>query len=513
MEASAADPQPRRPPGSPENVQPGLILVTGATGYIGGRLAPRLLEEGRRVRCLVRDASRLEGRLWSASVDVVEGDVTDPGSLDAALAGVDIAYYLIHSMTATGDFRRRDRDAAQRFAAACARAGVERIVYLGGLGDPGSDLSEHLRSRQETGVALRSAGVPVIEFRAAIVVGAGSVSFEMIRYLTERLPVMVCPRWVYTRVQPIAVRDALAYLAAAATTPAAPDEIVEIGGADVLSYGDMMLGYARARGLERRLVPVPVLTPHLSSLWVHLVTPIPNTIAVPLIEGLRNEVVVRTDTARRLFPGIDPMGYDEALEEALVNLEQGRVETVWSDALATSEGEVAPVELTTEAGMIVERRQMLVAAPAEKVFATVAAIGGRHGYLYADAAWSLRGAVDRLVGGVGLRRGRRHPNDVRCGEALDFWRVEEVRPGRLLRLRAEMRVPGNAWLQFEVVPEGVATARLVQTAFFAPRGLAGLTYWYGLYPAHRLIFSGMIRRLAEAAEAGTFVREPKGTGR
>jgi len=464
------------------------------------------------VRCMVRDATRLEGRSWSSSVDVVEGDVTDPASLDAALAGVDVAFYLVHSMTASGDFRRRDRLAAQLFAAACARAEVQRIVYLGGLGDPGGDLSEHLRSRQETGVALRSAGVPVIEFRAAIVVGAGSISFEMIRYLTERLPVMVCPRWVYTRVQPIAVRDVLAYLSAAVSTAAADDEIVEIGGADVLTYGDMMLGYARVRGLERHLVAVPVLTPHLSSLWVHLVTPVPSTIAIPLVEGLRSEVVVRTDTARRLFPQIEPMGYEEALQEALANLRRGRVETVWSDALVTSEGDVEPVELTTEEGMIVERRQALVSASPEAVFATVSAIGGSHGYLYADAAWSLRGALDRLVGGVGLRRGRRDPDEVRCGEALDFWRVEEVRPGRLLRLRAEMRVPGSAWLQFEVVPVDELQTRLVQTAFFAPKGLPGFTYWYGLYPAHRLIFSGMIRRLAEAAEAGTFVKQEAETG-
>jgi uncharacterized protein YbjT (DUF2867 family) len=458
----------------------GTVLVTGATGYVGGRLVPLLLERGWSVRCLVRDQGRLAGRPWAAAVEVVQGDVTDRAALDRALSGVTVAYYLVHSMAASGDFRLRDIAAAQLFAAAAARAGVGLIVYLGGLGDQLSDLSEHLRSRQETGAALRSSGVPVTELRAAIVVGAGSISFEMIRYLTERLPVMVCPRWVYTRVQPIGVRDILAYL--------------------VATYGDMMLGYARVRGLRRRLLPVPVLTPHLSSYWVHLVTPIPSTIAGPLIEGLRNEVVVRDPAARTLFPDIRPLGYAAALDEALAGLESGAVETVWSDALASSQGDVRPVALATEAGLLLERRQTIVDAAPARVFQTFSALGGTQGYPYGTAAWRLRGAADRLLGGVGMRRGRRDPQQVRVGDALDFWRIEEVVPDRLLRMRAEMKVPGRAWLQFEALALEDGRTQLVQTAYFAPRGVPGLAYWYALYPAHGLIFSGMIRKLAETAE-------------
>lgn len=475
-------------------------LVTGATGYIGGRLVPLLLASGWSVRILVRDRARVGGRAWADQVEVAEGDVTDRAALDRSLAGIDVAYYLVHSMAASGDFRRRDIGAAQLFSAAAVRAGVKDIVYLGGLGDPSSDLSEHLRSRQETGAGLRSSGVPVTELRAAIVVGAGSISFEMIRYLTERLPVMVCPRWVFTRVQPIAVRDVLAYLQQAPLTPAARGRIVEIGGTDVLTYGDMMRGYALARGLRRRLLAVPVLTPHLSSYWVHLVTPIPSSIAGPLIEGLRNEVVVRSMVARELFPDVHPMGYREALEEALAGMEEGQVETAWSDALTSSQGDRRPVELTTEAGLIIERRRQTVAADPETVFAVVASLGGERGYPYSNVAWRLRGAVDRLVGGIGLRRGRRDPTSVRPGDALDFWRVERAEPGRLLRMRAEMRVPGRAWLQFEVAPAASGGSLLTQTAYFAPRGLPGLAYWYGLYPVHGFIFSGMIRRLAETAE-------------
>lgn len=478
----------------------GTVLVTGATGYVGGRLVPLLLDRGWSVRCLVRDEARLAGRSWAGTVGVVQGDVTDRAALDRALSGVAVAYYLVHSMAASGDFRQRDIAAAQLFAAAAARAGVGLIVYLGGLGDPLSDLSEHLRSRQETGAALRSSGVPVTELRAAIVVGAGSISFEMIRYLTERLPVMVCPRWVYTRVQPIAVRDILAYLVATPDTPAAHGRVLEVGGVDVLTYGDMMLGYARARGLRRRLLPVPVLTPHLSSYWVHLVTPIPSTIAGPLIEGLRNEVVVRDPAARTLFPDIRPLGYAAALGEALVGLESGDVETVWSDALASSQGDVRPVELASEAGLLLERRQTIVNADPARVFRTFSALGGAQGYPYGTAAWRLRGAADRALGGVGMRRGRRDPQQVRVGDALDFWRIEEVVPDRLLRMRAEMKVPGRAWLQFEALPLVDGRTQLVQTAYFAPRGVPGLAYWYALYPAHRLIFSGMIRRLAEMAE-------------
>jgi uncharacterized protein YbjT (DUF2867 family) len=478
--------------------QDALILVTGATGYVGGRLVPRLLAAGRRVRVLVRDPARLQGRVWLAQVEVTAGDVLRAETLTPALADVDVAYYLVHSMAGGAGFHERDVAAARAFGRAAAAAGVRRIIYLGGLGDPASDLSEHLRSRQETGEALRDGGVQVTEFRAAVVVGSGSISFEMIRYLTERLPVMVCPQWVYTRVQPIAVDDLLGYLGAALDVPESAGEVVEVGGADVLTYGDMMLGYAAARGLRRRLQPVPVLTPVLSSYWVHLVTPIPSGIARPLIEGLRNETVVRDRRAHDLFPQIHPVAYATAVRSALAGLESGEVETSWADALVTSEREEAPRLLTTREGKMLERRQYHVDAPPEDVFAVILSVGGEHGYGGYGWAWELRGALDRLAGGVGLRRGRRDPRELRVGDALDFWRVEAVEPGRLLRLRAEMKVPGAAWLQFEALPQGDGT-QLVQSAYFAPRGLPGLAYWYALLPIHSRIFSGMIAALAVEA--------------
>jgi hypothetical protein len=322
----------------------------------------------------------------------------------------------------------------------------------------------------------------------------------MIRYLTERIPVMICPRWVYTRVQPISIRNVLEYLVAALETPDSKGKIIEIGGSEVLTYGDMMMGYAEVRGLHRVLLPVPVLTPRLSSHWVHWMTPIPADIARPLIQGLRNEVIVRDDKARRLFPNIQPMDYQSSVRLALANLEASQVETAWSDALVTSQGDVSPVVLTTQDGMILEQRQRLVQATPGVVYRAFTGLGGERGWLYANWAWRLRGAMDRFIGGVGLRRGRRHPNYVRVGDALDFWRVEAVEPDRMLRLRAEMKVPGDAWLQFEARPQSEAETLLLQTAFFAPKGLSGFLYWYVLYPIHGLIFSGMIRNLARQAE-------------
>jgi uncharacterized protein YbjT (DUF2867 family) len=433
-------------------------------------------------------------------VEVVQGDVLSSDRLSEALRGVTAAYYLVHSMSGAPDFYKRDLVAANNFARAAHDASVQRIIYLGGLGDPTADLSPHLRSRQETGRVLSSYGVPVTEFRAAIIVGAGSASFEMVRYLTERLPVMICPRWVYTRVQPISIDEILQYLVDALRTPQSVGRILEIGGADVLTYGDMMLGYARVRGLRRYLIPVPVLTPSLSSYWVHWVTPIPADIARPLIEGLRNEVIVRDDTARRLFPHIEPVDYLTAVRRALASLNAGEVETAWSDALVNSCGDITPLVLETREGMIIEQRRLLVPATPEAAYHAFTSLGGERGWLYADWAWHLRGAVDRLIGGVGLRRGRRHPYEVRPGDALDFWRVEVVEPGRLLRLRAEMKLPGDAWLQYEALPQSDGRTLLVQTAFFAPKGLLGFLYWYGLLPAHRLIFTGLLRSVARLAQ-------------
>jgi uncharacterized protein YbjT (DUF2867 family) len=483
-----------------------LILVTGATGYIGGRLVPRLLEAGYRVRCLVRDARRIQGRPWSERVEVIEGDATRPETLPPALAGVWAAYYFIHSLSDTPNYRARDIDVARSFGQAAKAAGVERIIYLGGLGDPATNLSVHLRSRQETGAALAESGVPVTEFRAAIIVGSGSLSFEMIRHLTERLPVMICPRWVFTRIQPIAIGDVLTYLVAALGTPESAGRVIEIGGADVVSYGDMMKGYARVRGLRRLLIPVPVLTPHLSAHWVNWMTPVNAGIVYPLIEGLRNEVVVRDDTAKHLFPEIAPVGYDAAVRKALASLEAGQVETSWADGLTSSYGDARPVELTSDEGMYTERRQRVVNAAAADVYAIFSGLGGQRGWLYADWLWRLRGIADRLVGGPGFRRGRRHPDNVRVGDALDFWRVEAVEVGRMMRLRAEMKLPGRAWLQFEAQSRSDGRTLLTQTAYLAPKGLLGLAYWYGLYPFHSAIFGNMIRAVAERAEDRAWLR-------
>jgi len=476
------------------------ILVTGSTGYIGGRIVPHLLDAGYHIRCLVRDPARLQGRAWYDRVDSTTGDVLQPETLPEAVKNVDIAYYLIHSLAGGTGFHEIDITAAQNFSKAAKEAGVQRIIYLGGLGNPDTDLSRHLRSRQLTGDALRISGIPVTEFRAGVIVGSGSLSFELIRYLTERIPVMICPRWVYTKIQPIAVRDVIEYLVAAINVPESSDHIIEIGGADVITYGEMMSGYARARGLKRKLIPVPFLTPRLSSYWIHLMTPVPANIAKPLIEGLRNEVIVRDDKARSLFPNIHPVSYQTAVKLALQKLEAGSVETAWSDALVSSQGEKEPVVLKTHEGMIIEHRQKIVDVSPENVFRTFTSLGGKRGWLYMNWAWKLRGIMDRLIGGVGMRRGRRDPLDIRIGDALDFWRVEEVIPNRMIRLRAEMKVPGRAWLQFQVLSKKDGRSVLSQTAFFAPKGLAGLSYWYLLYPIHRLIFSGMIREVKKMAE-------------
>jgi uncharacterized protein YbjT (DUF2867 family) len=479
-----------------------LVLVTGATGYIGGRLVPRLLKAGYRVRCLVRDATRLQDRSWRNDVETVEGDVLRPHSLSEAMHGTVAVYYFVHSLGAGADFSERDSQAASNFGAAAAKsAGVKRIIYLGGLGDPAAALSAHLRSRQQTGEALRKGGVPVTEFRAGVIVGSGSLSFEMIRYLTERVPVMICPRWVYTRIQPIAVRNVLDYLVEALRAPESVGQVIEIGGADVISYGEMLTFYAEVRGLRRWLIPVPVLTPKLSSYWVHIVTPIPASIARPLVAGLRNEILVRNDLARRLFPAIQLLDYRTAVKLALEKLDAHAVESAWSDVLSTSQRGAPPVTLATHEGMIIECRQLAVDASRDSVFRAFTGIGGAHGWLYLDWTWRIRGAIDRLCGGVGMRRGRRHANNIRVGETLDFWRVEAVERGRLLRLRAEMKLPGKAWLQFEVkTQDRNPRPVLVQTAFFAPKGLLGLVYWYGIYPIHALIFRGMIRKLSELAE-------------
>jgi uncharacterized protein YbjT (DUF2867 family) len=467
------------------------VLVTGATGYIGGRLVPRLVELGHEVRVMVRDPSRIERRTWAGEVEVVTGDVEKPDTLGPALQGIDVAYYLIHLMDSGQGFVRRDRAAAENFV----RAGghLRRVVYLGGLLPEAQRVSDHLASRAEVGDILR-AGLPTVEFRAGPVIGSGSASFEMVRYLTERLPAMVAPRWILNDVQPIAVRDILSYLLAALDR--GEPGIYNVG-TEPMSFKAMMQVFAEVRGLRRIIVPVPVLAPKLAALWVGLVTPIPNRLAVPLIEGVVHPVVADSSRTLRVFPEVDPLPYRKAVALALEQTEANAVATRWSGAL----GDAPVFEISQSQGVIREIRSRVTSADQATTFEAFSSLGGDRGWLFWNWAWAFRGLLDRLVGGPGLRRGRRHPTDLEPGDALDFWRVEQVDPPDLLLLRAEMRVPGRAWLQFEAIPENSRT-RLVQTAIFQPVGLAGQLYWNLLYPIHRIMFSGMVSRVVALAERG-----------
>lgn len=465
------------------------ILVTGATGYIGGRLIPRLLEQGHPVRVLVRDRSRIEGRPWARDVEVHEGDVLERADLTRPLDGIDAAYYLVHSMYGSEDFEDADRRGAENVARAVDPA--THVIYLGGLLPRGEVRSKHLRSRAEVGRILRG-NAQTTEFQAGPIIGSGSASFEMIRYLTERLPVMVAPKWILNQVQPIAIRDMLQYLILALDQ--GPLGIVEVG-ADPHSFKAMMQIYADVKGYRRYIMPVPVLAPGLAARWVGLVTPIPNRLAVPLVQGVIRPLLANTTEARRRFPTVQPLTYRQAVEKALEQTAKGEVETRWSGAL----GRTRTYEAEDWEGTIREVRTILTPARPEAAFQSFTSLGGEKGWLFWDWAWEVRGFLDRIMGGPGLRRGRRDPARLFPGEALDFWRVEEVRSPSTLRLRAEMRIPGKAWLQWEAVPEGSGT-RLVQTAQFAPRGLPGMLYWYLLYPVHRLMFSGLIRAVARDAE-------------
>jgi len=473
------------------------VVVTGATGYVGGRLVPRLLAAGHRVRCLVRDTRKLEDRPWrrDPEVEVVPIDLRDTGAVTEALAGARAAYYLVHSMTsANSDYRRRDRELAGSFAEGAAAAGVERIVYLGGLGEMGDDLSEHLASRREVEDVLASTGVPVSTLRAAMIIGSGSASFEILRYLVEHLPVMITPRWVRSESQPIAIRDVLHYLVECLEHPETRNRTLDIGGPEVLTYRCLMRIMAEARGIAPRwIIPVPVLTPRLSSLWIHLVTPVPHTIARPLAEGLRNRTVCRDDDARRLMPH-DPLTMREAIDLALGKQLDRAVETAWSDAGAM------PGDPDWAGGTVYEdRRETLVAAPAEVTYRAILRIGGERGWYGGNWLWRLRGVLDKLIGGPGLRRGRRDPDHLMAGDALDFWRVEELVPDQTVVLRAEMKVPGIALLQLDVHDMG-ASSRLVMCARFKPRGLFGLLYWWSVVPLHGLVFPGMLRGIQRDAE-------------
>jgi uncharacterized protein YbjT (DUF2867 family) len=482
------------------------VLVTGATGYVGGRLVPALLDAGHEVVCLSRDPSRLRDVPWRDRIEAAAGDVLDPDSLRPALDRVDVVYYLVHALGTGGEFEERDRRGARNVAGAARAAGVGRLVYLGGLAPADVALSPHLRSRVEVGELLLDSGVPTVVLRAAVILGSGSASFEMLRYLTERLPAMVTPRWVHNRVQPIAIRDVVRYLVEAATAfPADVNRAFDIGGPDVLTYAEMMQRYAAIAGLRRRaIVPVPLLTPSLSSHWVGLVTPVPAALARPLVESLRNEVVCTEHDIARWVP--DPpeglLGVDDAIRLALAHVRDADVPTRWADvAWPGAPSDVLPSDPDWAGGSVhVDERSAPVGADPDRLWRVIEGIGGDNGWYSWPLAWAVRGWVDRLVGGVGLRRGRRDPHRLRRGESLDFWRVEEIEPGRLLRLRAEMRLPGRAWLELRVDTTGGRTT-YVQRAVFQPRGLGGHLYWWVVAPFHGVVFGGMLRNIVAAAEA------------
>lgn len=473
-----------------------LLLVTGATGYIGGRLLPLLEQRGLHIRCLCRHPERLRPRVASTT-EVAAGDVLALDSLAAAMQGIHTAYYLIHSLGTKQDFERDDRQGAANFAAAASQAGVRRIIYLGGLGNPEHALSPHLRSRQETGQVLRSSGVPVIELRASIIIGSGSLSFEMIRALTERLPVMICPRWVSTPTQPIAIEDVLDYLLATLDLPEGESQVFEIGGPDLVSYGEIMREYARQRGLRRLMISVPLLTPYLSSLWLGLVTPVYARVGRKLVESLRNATVVCDPSAREAFP-VRPRPLREAIRRAVANEDREMAATRWSDALSSA-GPMRSWGGVRFGTRVVDSRTAALERPPEAAFAPIQRIGGTTGWYYGNWLWKWRGWLDLLAGGVGLRRGRRDPVQLQVGDAVDFWRVEAIAPGRKLRLAAEMKLPGRAWLEFEVTSSANGSV-VRQTAIFDPVGLGGLAYWYALYPVHRLVFAGMLRGIIRAAK-------------
>ncbi|MGV9279559.1 SDR family oxidoreductase [Streptomyces sp. NPDC003730] len=482
-------------------------LVTGATGYIGGRLVPELLDAGYRVRCLARSPDKLRDHPWAGKAEVVRGDVTDADSVAGAMEGVDVAYYLVHALGSGDDFEATDRRAARVFAERAEAAGVRRIVYLGGLTPPGvpeGELSPHLRSRAEVGRILLASRVPTTVLRAAIVIGSGSASFEMLRYLTERLPVMVTPSWVHTRIQPVAVRDVLRALVGSATMPAEVSRTFDVGGPDVLTYRDMMFRYAEVAELRRRLIlPVPMLSPGLSSHWVGLVTPVPAGIARPLTESLRHEVVCRENDIVRYVPPPPgyPLGFDDALRLALQRVRDARVTTRWSSAsVPGAPSDPLPTDPDWAGGSLyTDHRTLTVDAPPDALWRVIEGIGGDNGWYSFPLAWAVRGRLDRLVGGVGLRRGRRDAARLRVGDSLDFWRVEEIVPGRLLRLRAEMRLPGLAWLEMYAETDDAGRTRYRQRALFHPHGLAGHAYWWSVWPFHSVVFGGMARNIARAA--------------
>lgn len=475
------------------------ILLTGATGYVGGRLLKLLEGRGYRIRCLARRPEFLQERV-QAGTQIAQGDVLDAKSLHQALSGVHTAYYLIHSMGDSLNFEKAEHRSAGNFADAARRSGVQRIIYLGGLGNDDQELSPHLRSRQAVGEILRSSGVETVEFRASIIIGSGSLSFEMIRDLVEKLPVMITPRWVSVEAQPIGIRDLLIYLQQAVHLNLKPagSRIFEIGGADRMNYGELMQEYARQRGLRRFMIPVPVLSPRLSSLWLGLVTPLYARVGRKLIDSIRHPTIVSRDDTRRFF-SLQPGRVGEAIAEALRNEDREFASTRWSDAISAS-GEQPNWGGQRFGKRLVDSRTVQVSVGPTQAFAPIRCIGGKNGWYYCNWLWRLRGFFDLLMGGVGMRRGRRSPEDLKVGDTLDWWRIEEYSPNRLLRLSAEMKLPGRAWLQFEVSSQKGGSA-IRQTAIFDPVGLAGLAYWYLIYPLHALIFRNLLGEIARRAES------------
>ncbi len=481
------------------------VAVIGSTGYVGGRLVPKLLEEGHAVRCLARTPAKLEGVEWRSEVEVAEADVLDQASVEQALSGIDAVYYLVHAMGHAGDFEEADRVGAENTRTAAENAGVQRIIYLGGLGeDDGEQLSDHLASRHEVGTVLASDSVPVTELRAAVIIGSGSASFEMLRHLDEVLPAMICPRWVTTtKCQPIAIADVLHYLVSVLDVPKTAGEILEIGGPDVLTYRDMMDRYADLAGLRRRLIiPVPFLTPRLSSHWINLVTPLPYGLARPLVDSLINDVVVRPEHDIRRFIDHTPYSLDTAIERALAVVGDLQMKTSWMDSTrGSAPASPMPQDPDWAGGTIYQDIQQVTStAGTDALFTTVAGVGGERGWYAANPLWTIRGALDKVIGGVGMRRGRRHPDELRVGDALDFFRVEAYERPTLLRLRAEMKVPGGAWLEWRITTDDQGNTTLRQLARFHPRGVAGRAYWWILLPLHKVIWKRLAERLVATAE-------------
>jgi uncharacterized protein YbjT (DUF2867 family) len=485
---------------------PRRSLVTGATGYIGGRLVPQLLDAGHTVRVLVRDERKARSHEWSDRVEIAQGDASEADDVRAAMEGVDVLYYLLHSIGTGGDFGATEKKMAQTFADEAKRAGVSRIVYLGGMIPDDEELSEHLSSRGEVGDVLLASGVPATVLQAGVVIGSGSASFEMLRYLTERLPVMVTPKWVNTRIQPIAVRDVLRYLVGSADMPADVSRRFDIGGPEVLTYLDLMQRFAAISGLpKRRVLKVPLLSPGLSSHWIGLITPVPASLARPLVESLRNTVVAGDTDIKEHVP--DPpeglIDFDRSVELALTKIQDLDVPTSWSSAsTAGAPAEGLPTDPDWAGGSLYkDERTREVDATPEHLWSVIEGIGGRNGWYSWPLAWWARGVLDRLVGGPGLRRGRRNPRDLVVGDVVDFWRVEETDDSTFLRLRAEMKLPGLAWLEMQVGSTDGGTTTFHHRALFAPKGLLGHLYWFAIFPFHGIVFGGMQRNIARAAEA------------